>query len=399
MTFTILWTQPSNMNRPGCLSGDAKPWHLVKARTEGLFSPQQQYWYQTVGYVLAALVDSAGYSHPRQVSILHHFASLVTPHLGVTPWSELPRWESFMTDDHTPIELSWDFHTGIDQPTVRYSIEPIGLDVGTVANRRNDRAAADFKQGLVKAFPDTDTTWLDHFEACFGVCWTDGVSEGHRSTMFWAFDLTEQAITNKAYFFPGAVAYARNRTKLAVIEDAITSAPGYSSGKLISFDVFTDYVGQHSDIRREVDMLALDVVPVDKSRLKIYFRDRRTDFRAVQETMSLGGRIKDPNFEMGIQRLRRLWDALLSTRNISDNVPLPHKDHRTAGILYNVEFRVHTKVPTVKVYIPVRHYAKNDQQIIRALAGFLTEEVGKQRGLAIAPVKPELYSRCLQNIL
>ncbi|KAH6972788.1 aromatic prenyltransferase [Ilyonectria sp. MPI-CAGE-AT-0026] len=387
------------MNRPGYLSGDAKPWHLVKARADGLLSSQQQYWYQAVGYVLAALVDSAGYSHPRQVSILNHFASLVTPYLGVAPWSDLPRWKSFMTDDHTPVELSWDFHTGIEQPTIRYSIEPIGLDAGTVANRRNDRAAADFKQGLVKAFPDTDTAWLDHFEACFNVCPTDGVSEGHRSTMFWAFDLTEQAITNKAYFFPGAVAYARNRSKLAVIEDAITSAPGYSSENLMSFNAFTDYVGQHLDVKLEVDMLALDLVPVDKSRLKIYFRDRRTDFRAVHENMSLGGRIKDPDFEMGMQRLRRLWDALLNTRDTPDNVPLPHKDHRTAGILYNVEFRMHAKVPVVKVYIPVRHYAKNDQQIISALTGFLTEKVGKQRGLAVAPVNHEVYSRCLQNIL
>lgn len=387
------------MNCPGYLSGDAKPWHLVKARTDGLLSPQQQYWYETVGFVLAALVDSAGYSHPRQVSILNHFVGLVTPHLGVAPSSDLPRWKSFMTDDHTPVELSWDFHTGIEQPTIRYSIEPISLDAGTVTNRHNDRAAADFKQGLVKAFPDTNTAWLDHFEACFNVCQTDGASEGHRSTMFWAFDLTEKAITNKAYFFPGAVAYSRNRSKLAVIEDAITSAPGYSSESLTSFNVFTDYVGQQLDVKLEVDMLALDLVPVDKSRLKIYFRDRRTDFRSVQENMSLGGRIKDPDFEVGMQRLRRLWDALLSTRDTPENVPLPHRDHRTAGILYNVEFRMHTKVPLVKVYIPVRHYAKNDKQIISALTGFLTEEVGKQRDLAVASVNHEMYTRCLQKVL
>ncbi|SPJ88014.1 uncharacterized protein FTOL_12483 [Fusarium torulosum] len=381
------------------LQEEAKAWHLVKTKWEGNAEPHQQYWYQTVGYMLGALLDGAGYSYESQASILHHFANLVTPYLGVAPWSELPRWESFMTDDHTPIELSWDFHTGADQPTIRYSIEPIGADAGTSANRYNEGTAAAFKQSLFKAYPDIETALLDHFEACLNGSWADSIPEGHCSTFFWAFDLNEKAITNKAYFFPGAVAHATHRSKLAVITDAIISAPGCRIGMQIPLQIYIDFVYQHPGLEPEIDMLALDLVPLNKARLKIYFRERKTDFASVKETMSLGGRIQGPGFETAMQRLRRLWDALTGMHNKPDDISLPYKDHRTAGILYNVEFRMNVEDPKVKIYIPVRHYAENDQQIIKALKEFLTEQVGQRQDLQTAPMSAELYSRCLGNLL
>ncbi|TVY63316.1 4-O-dimethylallyl-L-tyrosine synthase [Fusarium oxysporum f. sp. cubense] len=380
------------------LQEEAKPWHLVKTKWEGISEPYQQYWYQTVGCMLGALLDSAGYSYESQTSILHHFANLVTPYLGVAPWSKLPRWESFMTDDHTPIELSWDFHTGADQPTIRYSIEPIGADAGTGTNQYNEGTAAAFKQALFKAYPDIETALLDHFEACFNGSWADRNPEGHCSTFFWAFDLNEKTLTNKAYFFPGVVAHATHRSKLIVIIDAITSAPGCGIGMQIPLHIYIDFVYQHPGLEPEIDMLALDLVPLEKARLKIYFRERRTDFGSVKETMSLGGRIQGPEFETGMKRLKRLWDALTCMHNKPDDIPLPYKDHRTAGILYNVEFRMNVETPKVKIYIPVRHYAKNDQQIIKVLEEFLTEQVGQRQALRTAPVSAELYSRCLGNL-
>ncbi|RKK83911.1 hypothetical protein BFJ71_g14737 [Fusarium oxysporum] len=381
------------------LQVEAKPWHLVKTKWEGISEPYQQYWYQTVGYMLGALLDSAGYSYESQTSILHQFANLVTPYLGVAPWSELPRWESFMTDDNTPIELSWDFHTGADQPTIRYSIEPIGADAGTGTNQYNEGTAAAFKQALFKAYPDIETALLNHFEACFNGSWADRNPEGHCSTFFWAFDLNEKTSTNKAYFFPGVVAHATHRSKLIVITDAITSAPGCRIGMQIPLHIYIDFVYQHPGLEPEIDMLALDLVPLEKARLKIYFRERRTDFGSVKETMSLGGRIQGPEFETGMKRLTRLWDALTGMHNKPDDIPLPYKDHRTAGILYNVEFRMNVETPKVKIYIPVRHYAKNDQQIIKVLKEFLTEQVGQRQDLRTAPVSAESYSRCLGNLL
>lgn len=389
----------ANMAPLGHLSAKPKAWHALETRGLSLLSSHQQYWYHTVGLVLATLLDNAGYSYRAQVSILYRFAGLVTPTLGRAPDPGFPRWKSFMTDDHTPVELSWDFHTGAERPTIRYSIEPIALDAGTAANPNNDRAGADFKQDLLHAFPETDMTWFNHFEECFVHDWGDDTPEGHRSTVFWAFDLKEKGGTTKAYFFPGTVARATKRTNLEAVSDAIVDAPGYRAGGVPSFDLFTSYVNRSPDIRFEVDMLALDLVHVDKSRLKIYFRDRRTDFASVRDSMSLGGQLQGPDFEEGMKRLKVLWDSLLGTEGLPEDVPLPHKGHRTAGILYNIEFRMNSKNPLVKIYIPARHYAEDDQQIIDTLCWYMTEEVGRRRGLPTAAVSARLYSKCMHQAL
>ncbi|KAJ4310914.1 hypothetical protein N0V84_010718 [Fusarium piperis] len=290
----------------------------------------------------------------------------------------------------------------LEQPTIRYSIEPIGPDAGAPTNPYNNRASADFKQRLTQASPTIDTTLFNHFQVAFSIrkC-AKNDPEDHLSTMFWAFDLKEQGIMNKAYFFPGPMAYKRNQSELAVISETIKSAPGWRSENLGSFDTFVDYVDQHSDLGLEIDMVALDLVPIESSRLKIYFRDRRTNFQAVRDTMSLGGRVPWPSqdVEEGMEKLRRLWDALLGTDNVADDIPLPYKEHRTAGILYNVEFCRHTDTPKVKVYIPVRHYAKNDQHIATTLASFLSEQAGNQRDCQEVPAYGELYLQCLRTTL
>ena len=389
---------PSSKSSPS----RSKAWHLVRVRSRRRLSPHQRYWYQTAGYVLAALVDGAGYGSRAQLGILYRFASLVSPYLGPAPALDLPRWDSFMTDDHTPIELSWDFHTGADKPTIRYSVEPVALDAGTSANPRNDKAAAEFKKAVVKVFPDTDTTWYNHFVACLDHRWSDEFPEGHPSTVFWAFDLTDKGntpVTPKAYFFPGTVGHVTKRTNLQVISDAITSAPGYCPEKLSSFHDFVRYSDRHPDLALEMDMLALDLLPVEKSRLKIYFRNRQTSFGSVQDMMSLGGQLRNPDFEEGMRKLRILWDSLLGTEGAPDDEPLPHNGHRTAGILYNVEFRVGGKAPKVKVYIPVRHYAKSDRQVIESVSRFMVDEVAKRPGLDMAEANAKLYSKCMHKTL
>ncbi|KAM6528742.1 hypothetical protein FALCPG4_009702 [Fusarium falciforme] len=379
------------------ISRQTKPWHLVKARHESLFNPHQRYWYQNVGYVLGSLLNSSGYAQMSQINILHHFANLVTPHLGSAFRIGLPRWRSFMTDDFTPVQLGWDFHTGPEKPAIDYSVEPIGLDAGMAVNLQNSMAAGDFKKGLVEAFPEIDTTLFDHFHSCFDQLWI-GAGPGHQSTMFWGFTLEENTITNKAYFFPGAMARATHQPTLAVIRVAVESARGYTQGKMTSFKLFADYVSQRPELRLEIEMFALDLVKEDESKLEVYFRDRRTNFEAVKETMSLGGRLQELSFEMGIRKLRRLWDALLGTQGVPDNITLPYKYHRTAGILYHFEFGMNVQTPKVRIYIPVRHYAENDQQILNALTGFMSEEAGDNDTQTFMESATR-YSECLQSTL
>ncbi|KAF5626155.1 tryptophan dimethylallyltransferase 1 [Fusarium sp. NRRL 52700] len=379
-------------------SGTFDSFHYTKNKTETAVDIHQQYWNQTVVSTLKSFLVSARYDAQSQFRILEHFSNLVAPSLGSSPVRGEPQWKSFMTDNNCPVELSWDFHTGDSPPTIRYSIEPIGLEAGTAADPHNEEAAAKFVQRARQAFPDIDTTLFSYFYEYFNGRWNLNWPEGHRSTMFWAFDLKESITTNKAYFFPGLVAHAMGKSTLEVVADAITSAPGCRPENISSFASFAKFVHERQYLGLEMDMLALDLVPIEKSRLKIYFRDRRTDFRSVNEMMSLGGRIHGEDFDVGIRNLRNLWDALLGTSGVSDDIPLPHRNHRTAGILYNVEFRTNSKTPKVKIYIPVRHYAKSDSQILEALAQFLAYRTSKLPDVAIDSIWAKKYADCLESI-
>ena len=108
-------------------------WHCVDAGVRPSQSIHDRHWWTHSGYVLAVLLKQAGYSTDEQYKSLDFFAVLIAPSLGATPsgTDDRSRWSSFMTDDKRPIELSWDWGVSDQRPTIRYSIEPVGLDAGT----------------------------------------------------------------------------------------------------------------------------------------------------------------------------------------------------------------------------------------------------------------------------
>ncbi|KAL2016015.1 hypothetical protein VTK56DRAFT_4345 [Thermocarpiscus australiensis] len=142
-----------------------------------------------------------------------------------------------------------------------------------------------------------------------------GELEGHRSTLFWAFGLLRDGDNHgQGLLVPRRGGRATGRTNFQAIADAIASAPGCRPGShhLAAFNTFALFLRQHSCLHShlrpplEMDMSAVDLVPPesDQSRLKICFRDRRTDFASVREVMPLGGQVRSPSFERGMVRLR-----------------------------------------------------------------------------------------------
>lgn len=369
----------------------------------GRLDHDAQYWWTSSGFALAILLDRAGYSGDAQRRLLQ-FIRAVVPSLGAAPGGPggQPRWRSFMTDDHTPIELSWDWRTGGagQTPKIRFSIEPVGVDAGTPADPYNQLAAARLRdvmrERLSPPRTDTETAWLAHFQRQLGSeeaapAGRVGAVEGHLSREFYAFDLNDDgSVMSKAYFFPGFRARATRRSNFQVIREAIETAPGSTCAaegdekQLEALRVFEAYVGdaEHASSHGplEMDMLAIDLVDPAASRFKIYFRVRDdTSFASVRRAMSLGGRVETPELRRGLDDLRRLYYALLGSSQTSstladddDTQQLPARDHRTAGILYNVEFRYGSKRPKVKAYLPVRHYAQSEDAIISALEDYFS---------------------------
>ena len=334
-----------------------------------------QHWWSTVGYALAVLLHQADYDVESQYRHLIFFAFVITPELGAAPNTQLSNhhWKSFMTDDNTPVELSWDWGVEGDLPTVRYSIEPIGSDAGTPSDPFNQFAGPQFVRQLSKALPGTDLEWFEHFSKEFLIFanQSGSAAEKHESRFFAAFDLHQNDIILKAYFFPAFKAIETGKSRLTVISEAFTRLPNYRAIDYQAFRLLQDYIeSPPTDAAMEVEMLAIDCVRPVESRFKIYTRSRSTSFDSVKLIMTLAGKIRTPEMSKGLDELRILWEFLFGLDRASSE-ELPHTGHRTAGILYNFELRPGTALPVPKIYIPVRHYAANDDYVIDRLQTYL----------------------------
>lgn len=343
-------------------------WHRINSKH---LNKHGAHWWKSSGYALAILLGNAGFSYPARVRILEFFVRCIAPRLGIANEPGVERWKSFMTDDHNPIEFSWDWHTGSEPPKIRFSVEPVSERAGTPQDPRNELVSMEFLKAMLTALPAIDMQWYSHFESYLAVGLKQHSPAGHLSQIFWEFGLNEKDITVKAYFFPEYRARATQRTVFQVISEAIAAAPFCTSEDLLALYMFQEFVFEHAKLALEMDMLAIDLVEPLQSRLNIYYRTRETSFESVRNSMTLGGRITNNDMDTGLQSLRRLWDSLFDQQGAPDGCPLPASTHRTAGILYDVEFCLGSKAPKVKIYIPVRHYARSDWQIMNAVSDFI----------------------------
>ncbi|KAI0010204.1 tryptophan dimethylallyltransferase-domain-containing protein [Xylariaceae sp. FL0662B] len=352
---------------------DLSIWQQVDSELGSFQSVHHRFWWSRhTGIALAVLLQNAGYPPDLQYRDLKFFAQVVAPNLGVSREriGDGTQWPSFMTDDGTPLELSWDWGTKDNPPMIRYSVEPIGLHAGTSLDPGNLTAGPALQEQLVHSLPSMRLEWFNFFKEFFEYRnleesrFVEDV-EDHNSSIFYAFDLSTTVITAKVYFFPKLRAKACNQTNLEVLTQAIHEAPYCTEDNLKAWSVFHDFSLEMGK-NLEHEMLAIDLIDPLESRLKLYFRCRETTFNSVINIMTLGGRIKNPKLYQGLRDLNRLWNALFDA-DIFPHQSLGEVSHRTAGILYNVEFKLGDSIPVAKIYLPVRHYSRSDEAVIRAL--------------------------------
>ncbi|KAK7703276.1 hypothetical protein SLS64_009253 [Diaporthe eres] len=162
---------------------------------------------------------------------------------------------------------------------------------------------------------------------------------------------------------------------MEVLIQAIHTIPGVSNKDLEAFAVFRDFASDPANKGLEYEMLATDLVGLKKSRLKIYIRCRDTCFNSVINMMTLGGLIGSSKLYSGLVDIHQLWKGLFGARPMDQ--PLGHNTHRTAGMIYNVEFRLGDTAPVTKIYLPVRHYCSSDAAVIQGLNDYFQY---RQRG-------------------
>ncbi|KAJ6101985.1 hypothetical protein N7486_004412 [Penicillium sp. IBT 16267x] len=291
----------------------------------------------------------AGY--PSDSVLLHSnfFRQSVAPSLGPHPrgHGDCDNWKSFMTDDNTPVELSWCWSTSLETPTVRYSADPIGKFAGQKVDPIN--TAASLQAATVSKCTNPRTRGNDI-----------------------AFDLLESSIVVKQYYLPGWKALAEGKSKPTVVEEALKKLSEPANALLSSFEVLNDFIKSFPEQSQPtMEIVAIDCLDPAQSRLKIYFRSQATTLHSVWDILTLGGRA--PKTPEEKDSFRELWCSVfgLNQNEYKDHQPLLEKRHRTGGILYYFEMKKGATVPKSKVYLPVRHYAQNDDQISRGLSKYL----------------------------
>ncbi|KAH7120511.1 aromatic prenyltransferase, partial [Dactylonectria macrodidyma] len=126
---------------------------------------RQVYWWNVTGQHLAAILHHADYPLSRQYEYLLFYYFTLVPHMGLKPTSSgAPRFNSFMTDDFSPIEYSWKWpSSSSDSLNVRLSMEIIGPDAGTAFDPYNQSSTIQLLNRLSDAFPGIDITWFNQF--------------------------------------------------------------------------------------------------------------------------------------------------------------------------------------------------------------------------------------------
>lgn len=342
----------------------------------GFELPDSQKWWDSTAPVLESMLQDADYDTQHQYKILLFFYRFIVPHLG--PFPELKNeastsfWKSFMTEDHSPMEMSWAWESINGNPKVRFSIEAIGREAGSTSDPFNQKETMKLIARLKATQPQLKLELFEYFHAAFQVGTVNKASiEGYpnRSSLGLGFDFSGGRINTGAYLTPPAsisepaagwnFAY---ETISAYNKDGV-SFP--SAGKLHHF--LTD-----TDTGRELCFvgLGIDCVDAKKSRLKIYLRSQRTSRENIKMVLTMCGETTDSWTDVMLEKLYTLIDMVAPGYKVDEDVNSP-----TSGILYN--FDIHGSMePYSRIYIPVKHYGEDDLTIAENLERFQAQERG-----------------------
>ncbi|KAF1974452.1 aromatic prenyltransferase [Bimuria novae-zelandiae CBS 107.79] len=192
-----------------------------------------------------------------------------------------------MTDDYSPLELSWDWGIAEGESSVGFSIEPIGKYADTPADPLNQKMVFQLVDGLRLAFHHTlDLTVFDVFSEALTTSRekldTRKISVEGRSQYFDAFDLDAGHPRLKAYFMPRLKAVEANAPISELAVKAMDPCEVHfgplfmQAFRRFNSDLVT--FSTTSSDRPEIEIVGIYCVIPVKSRVKIYIRHRETSF-------------------------------------------------------------------------------------------------------------------------
>lgn len=375
-----------------------KSWVMINKELSGNNQDRNsnhQFWWTSTGIPFAILLEKAGYLFEEQLQHLRFYFLVIIPELGDGPRHDgtWKHWKSFMTDHHCPVEFSWAWNRGTENPVVRFSFEPMGQAAGTPSDPNNQYAALRFVANQHRQIEGCDLLWFNHLwktlihfgaaqsspQSTVASC-TEGteLSPSHKSRAFLALELNKDGPMLKAYYIPVFKAAAAKWSTMSVINDGIASLPKLPQGvrnghrRLLSF-----LESNHQGRSLTPEIVATDCIAPNKSRIKIYMRSQSTSLESVIETLCLGDPAIRQRRQVALEELTRLWNLVFGLPSVGDTqAQLPKVSHQTGGMLYYFSLGGGKSGLTVKVYLPVRHYSRSDRDAAVSLKEYFYTKPG-----------------------
>ncbi|KAM4067302.1 tryptophan dimethylallyltransferase domain-containing protein [Hirsutella rhossiliensis] len=340
------------------------------------------YWKHLLGPIIGSLLKSTGsYSPADQDEHLRVLSEYVIPNLGPRP--SVAHTSSFITQTGCPLQPSIYFCSS-GKPLVRYSWELLGPRGGSDGDPFAIEAAQKilsflsttvgfctrWTNALLSAFSPTPEEvkvvqamipkWLKSFAA------DEQLPQIKRLCFcFVAFDLKGPKASIKAYFNIKAKSMATG-----VPENEITW--NVLRNLMPSFDpALIDTLGQFlaENPASAVDTVAVDCVDeasLSNARVKLYVVSANNSFNAVRDYITLGGRFQNKVILKGLALLQDIWHLLLQEpEGIVNDDYNKRPNHCSPMSLYiNFEIRPDTKLPEVKIYLPLWNYVRSDEEAV-----------------------------------
>lgn len=346
-----------------------------KAKEDGV-----AFWTKHTKPVLTSLLKAVeSYTPEQQASHLEFLEEYIIPSMGRAP--KKSRARSLLTPNGSPFETSLN-HSNNGKSYLRFCYEPVfpGSDGVT----ENPVPAIAEKVGA-------DLRWFNQFAAEFFPSSADDViltEKVDKDTIripkvFLAFDLQEDKRTMKAYFYP-VIKYMTSKVNSDRAGfDLIRRLDPLGTSFGPALDLIEDYQKLLYQDPPLTMVIGIDCVsPEAGARIKIYIEPQSNTWEAVQQHVTLGGKLTDKTTLDGLEILRDLWNLMINEpedKEIDDHFvkEILETKPSSSGACFSWELKPGQAIPDVKIYVPLCQYFKSDKAIAEAM-----EKVFRKRGWA-----------------
>ncbi|KAF5027512.1 hypothetical protein F66182_383 [Fusarium sp. NRRL 66182] len=344
-----------------------------KAEADGI-----AFWRNHTKPVLSSLLKSVGnYTPEQQASHLDFLDNHIIPSMGHAP--EQSRARSLLTPNGSPFETSLNTSDN-GRSYVRFCYEPVFPGSEGVTEDPIPKLAAEV---------GADLRWFNQFAAEFFPSEQDDaimVDKMPKDTIripkvFLAFDLQEETRSMKAYFYP-IIKYMTSkknsdRAGFDLIRRLDPLGPSFGP----ALDAIEDYQKLLYQDPPLTVVIGIDcIAPEEGARVKIYIEPQSNTWEAVQQHVTLGGRLTDKTTLEGLAILRDTWNLLINEpedKEVDDHFSkeILEKKPDTSGACFSWELKPGHAIPDVKIYVPLHQYFTSDKAITEAM-----EKVFRKRG-------------------